>query len=154
MPKVCLMEVLRKGKNSQPTGWLQENNKIFINGGRPNFLEELLSDRPFEELLEEMRDVLKTIWDGEIQQMWSEIERWTFNKLYRDIKTDIGTENYLHNNLYREKKREIWSSIRCGTINRVGKINKSWFCKEEYEALTLLFTCEHIKSTLGDEWFN
>ena len=26
--------------------------------------------------------------------------------------------------------------------------------KEEYEALTHLFTCEHVKSRLGDEWFN
>ena len=67
----------KKGRNNQPTDWLQEINKIFINGGRPNFLEELL---------EEMRNVLKTIWYGEIQKMWSEIERSTFIKLYRDIK--------------------------------------------------------------------
>ena len=69
-PMVCLREVLRKGRNGQPMGWLQEINEIFINGGRLNFLEELLSDRPLEELLEEMRDVLKTI-----QKIWSEIER-------------------------------------------------------------------------------
>ena len=109
-------------------GWLQEINKIVINGGRPNFLAEL-SDRPLEELLEEMRDVLKTMWDGEIQKLRSEIERSTFNKLCRDMKTDMGTENYLLNNLYREKNREIWSRIRCCTINRVGKLNKCWFCK-------------------------
>ena len=52
---------------------------------------------------------------------------------------------------YKEKNRKIWTGIRCGTINRVGKLNKCWFCKEEYEALTHRITCEYIKQTFGYE---
>ena len=66
-PKVCLEEILRKGRNGQPTGWLQEINNIFINGDRPNFLEELLTDRPVEEIT----DVPKTIWDA--IEMWKKL---------------------------------------------------------------------------------
>ena len=98
-------------------------------------------------------DVLKIIWDGEIYKIWSDIDRSTFNKLYKNIKI-TGTETYLLNNIHKEKKRKIWSRIRWRTINKAGKLNKCWFCKVEYEALTHLMTCEYIKSAHSDDWLN
>lgn len=85
---------------------MEEIQKIGIEGRKSNILTDIQMD---DKIREEFIDIIKTIWDTEVQQTWTRIDNSTTNHGYKSIKKTVGMEDYLTNKEINDKDRITWT---------------------------------------------
>lgn len=112
-PKICLQECIRGLKNNNPSTWGREMKSALQAVGSANVLDLILQNKK-EELKTQLEEAVRKKKDQEMQINWGKIDKSSYCTYYKEIKKDLGREDYLLRNDVTNKNRETWSRMRMG----------------------------------------
>ena len=114
-PKICLREIIRGIKNKNKTWWGNGFRKRWNGSGEPTVVQVLLNEEA-NELLRKREDGIIKGGEQKIQLDLVKVQKSKYFPYHKEIKKNIGKENYLETPNISEWKRRIWTRASCGNI--------------------------------------
>lgn len=153
-PKICLREEIRGLINNNPTKWGKTLKKAFSDVGDGETISMIWFEEKSEIISNNLTTLVKKKIDRELQGDWGWIDKSSYCKYYKEIKKQIGREEYWDNENIDEGMKEEWARLRCGNLGKVGKKGykdeKCRMCKKELEDLGHIFVCDEVNGIISD----